>query len=120
MSSAGEAEAPPKQRRSPRFVFDSLVRLTAFRPEKEIPLWGRSTDLSREGIGMTVMTGQLVPDEVVGIEIPLPSASAIAVRASVRYCRETRCGCEFVEMRDAVREAIGAACERLRTAIGRR
>lgn len=27
MSSVGEAEAPPKQRRSPRFVFDSLVRL---------------------------------------------------------------------------------------------
>ena len=68
MSSAGEAKAPPKQRRSPRFAFDALVRLTAFRPEKETSLWGRSTDLCREGIGMRVMTGQLELDEVVGME----------------------------------------------------
>ena len=44
----------PTQRRSPRFPFDSLVRVTAFRLGEENQLWGRSTDLCREGIGVTV------------------------------------------------------------------
>jgi hypothetical protein len=54
----------PEQRRSPRFLFDSLVRLTASRLGKEAQVWGRSTDLCREGIGVTV-TGELTPEELV-------------------------------------------------------
>ena len=41
----------PEQRRSPRFPFDSLVRVTASRLGEEAQVWGRSTDLCREGIG---------------------------------------------------------------------
>jgi hypothetical protein len=118
MSGLGESDPRPKQRRNPRFLFDSLVRVATPRLGEETPLWGRSTDLCREGIGMKVMTGQLLLEEVVGIEIPLPSASSVAVRASVRYCNEARCGCEFIELRDLDREAIRVACERLRKAGG--
>src|SRR5207253_4266989 len=41
----------PEQRRSPRFPFDSLVRVTASRRGEEAQVWGRSTDLCREGCG---------------------------------------------------------------------
>jgi hypothetical protein len=40
-----------EQRRTPRFSFDSLVRVTASRLGEEAQVWGRSTDLCREGIG---------------------------------------------------------------------
>jgi len=119
MSRPTTSDPPLKQRRSPRFPFDSLVRVASPRLGEETPLWGRSTDLCREGIGMEVMIGELVPDEVVGMEIALPSAISVAVRASVRYYTEARCGCEFVDLHDPQREAIQAACERLRKAAGR-
>ena len=54
-------EAQREQRRSPRFPFDSLVRVTAVHAGNETRLWGRSTDLCPEGIGVTVI-GELKPD----------------------------------------------------------
>jgi c-di-GMP-binding flagellar brake protein YcgR len=119
MSGPAEHDSRPKQRRSPRFPFDSLVRVATHRLGQATPLWGRSTNLSCEGIGMTVMAGQLIPEELIGMEIALPSAGSVSIKASVRYCNEVRCGCEFVEMHDLQREAILSACERLRKA-GRR
>src|SRR5205085_9798485 len=85
----------PEQRRSPRFPFDSLVRVTASRPGEEEQVWGRSTDLCREGIGVTV-TGELTPKELVAMQIPLPSTKPMNVRASVRYCNPARCGFELL------------------------
>jgi len=41
---------------------------------------GRSTDLCREGIGVTV-TGELTPEELVAMQIPLPSTKPMNVRA---------------------------------------
>ena len=81
----------PEQRRSPRFPFDSLVRVTASRRGEEAQVWGRSTDLCREGIGLTV-TGELTPEELVAMQIPLPSTKPMNVRASVRYCTQARSG----------------------------
>ena len=78
----------PEQRRSPRFPFDSLVRVTASCRGEEAQVWGRSTDLCREGIGVTV-TGELTPEE------------------------QARSGFEFVDLRNQQREAIEAACEKL-------
>ena len=104
-----------KQRRSPRFPFDSLVRVTAFRLGKETPLWGRSTDLCREGIGVTVAS-DVTPEELVAMQVPLPSTEPINVRASVRYRNQDQCGFEFVDLHNQQREAIQAACDRLRNA----
>jgi hypothetical protein len=50
-----------KQRRSPRFPFDSLVRVTVLPLVEETRLRGRSTDLWREGVGVTV-AGELTPE----------------------------------------------------------
>jgi hypothetical protein len=107
----------PRRRRSPRFQFDSLVRMTAFRLGEETQLWGRSTDLCREGIGVTV-AGELTPEELVALQIPLPEAEIVTVKASVRYCNQGHCGFEFVDLRNRRVEAIQAACEKLRKASG--
>lgn len=109
----------PKQRRSPRFPFDSLVRVTAFRIREGPLLWGRSTDLCRDGIGVTI-TCELTPEELVAMQIPLPSTKPMNVRASVRYCNQARCGFEFVDLRNQQHEAIEAACEKLSKASGHR
>src|SRR5204863_9999411 len=114
---SGASAVLPEQRRSPRCPFDSLVRVTASRPGEEEQVWGRSTDLCREGIGVTV-TGELTPNELVAMQIPLPSTKPMNVRASVRYCNPARCGVEFVDLPDQQREAIEAACEKLSKASG--
>jgi len=106
-----------EQRRSPRFPFDSLVGVAASRFGKEAQVWGRSTDLCREGIGVTV-TGELTPEELVAMQIPLPSTKPMNVRASVRYCNQAHCGFEFVDVRDQQHEAIEAACEKLSKGSG--
>ena len=92
MSGPGESKSHLKQRRSPRFPFDSLVRLTVNSPGKQPSFWGRSTDLCRDGIGVILVSGRVTPQELVGMEIPLPAATAVTVEASVRYCKEARCG----------------------------
>ena len=101
------------QRRSPRFPFDSLVGVTALRLGEETHVWGRSTDLCREGIGVTI-TGELTPEEPVVMQIPLPSTKPFTVRASVRYCKQAHCGFEFLRLSNEQRNEIEAACEKLR------
>ena len=61
---------------------------------------------------MTV-TSELTPEELVAMQIPLPSTKPMNVRASVRYS-----GFEFVDLRNQQREAIEAACEKLSKASG--
>ena len=112
MFGSSTSDLHPEQRRSPRFPFDSLVRVTASRLGEEAQIWGRSTDLCREGIGVSV-TGKLTPEEVVAMQIPLPSSWPMNVRASVRYCNQARCGFQFVDLRNKQRDEIEAACEKL-------
>jgi len=108
---------PPKQRRSPRFPFDSLLRVTLFPLAEGTGLWGRSIDLCREGIGLTV-AAELTPEELVAVQIPLATDKQETVSASVRYCNQGRCGFEFVNLDEQQREAIQVACEKLRKTSG--
>ena len=119
MFGSGASDLHPEQRRSPRFPFDSLVCVTAFRLSAETRVWGRSTDLCLEGIGVTV-TGELTPGELVAMQIPLPSTKPMNVSASVRYCNQAHCGFEFVLVRNQQHEAIEAACEKLKKTSGSR
>jgi PilZ domain-containing protein len=57
-----------------------------------------------------------VPGELVAMQVPLPSTEPINVRASVRYRNQDQCGFEFVDLHNQQREAIQAACDRLRNA----
>jgi len=45
MFGSSASDLHPEQRRSPRFPFDSLVRVPASRPGEEEQVWGRPTDL---------------------------------------------------------------------------
>ena len=118
MLPGGAIGSPPKQRRSPRFPFDSLVRVTLFSLAQGAGLWGRSTDLCREGIGVTV-TSELTPEELVAMQIPLAADKPVTVNACVRYCQQGRCGFEFVNLDEPQRDAIQAACEKLSKSSGR-
>ena len=42
MFGSSASDLHPEQRRSPRFPFDSLVRVTAFRRGEEAQIWGRT------------------------------------------------------------------------------
>ena len=111
-------EVPPRQpvpekRRSRRFQFDSLVRMTSSRFGTEVRLWGRSTDLSHLGIGVTV-SADLTLDEKVALQIQLPKAQIVTLNGSVRYCKQGRCGLEFLDAQRNEIEAIRSACEKLR------
>jgi len=64
------------------------------------------------------VTGELTPEELVAMQIPLPSTKPMNVRASVRYCTQARSGFEFVDLRNQQREAIEAACEKLSKVSG--
>ena len=90
--------------------------MTLFRPGREIRLWGQSTDLSQEGIGVTVI-GHLTAEQVVALQISLPEAKMVTFTASVRYCKRRHCGFEFIDVQPSQREVIRAACQKLRTAI---
>jgi len=114
---AGSTTGPTKQRRSPRFPFDSLLRVTLFPLAEGTGLWARSLDLCREGIGLTV-GAELALDELVAVEIPLATDKPETVSASVRYCNQGRCGFEFVNLDGRQREAIQAACEKLSKTSG--
>src|SRR5438874_11992230 len=105
MFGSSASDLHPEQRRSRRFPFDSLVRVAAFRLGEEAQVWGRSTDLCREGIGVSV-TSELTPEELVAMQIPRPSSQAMNVRASVRYCNPARSGLECVDLRDQQRTAM--------------
>ena len=113
MFSPSASKVHPEQRRVPRFPFDSLVCVTAFRLGKKTQLWGRSTDLCRDGIGVTV-SADLSSDEIVALQIQLPRAKIVTVNAWVRYCKQGRCGLEFRDPGHTEIEAIRAACEKLR------
>jgi PilZ domain len=106
-------ETFPEKRRSPRFQFDSLVRMTSSRFGTEVRLWGRSTDLSQLGIGVTI-SADLTRDEVVALQIQLPKAKIVTINGSVRYCNQGRCGLEFQDSSHTEIEAIRSACAKLR------
>jgi len=61
---------------------------------------------------------RLTPEELVAMQIPLPSTKPMNVRAAVRYCNQARCGFQFVDLRNQQRDEIEAACEKLSKASG--
>jgi hypothetical protein len=79
MSGSGTSDLYPEQRRSPRFPFDSLVRLTALPLGEKAQVWGRSADLSRGHRGERHRP--INPEELVAMQIPLPSTKPMNARA---------------------------------------
>ena len=102
-----------RDRRFPRYIFDTKIKAHVFRNGETIDVWGRSTELGLDGIGGT-LTGELEPGEVVTMELPLPlSPYPLKLRAVVRYRTGLRHGFEFLTMTPPDREALTRVCEML-------
>ncbi len=106
-----------RKRRFTRYPLDIRVSVKVFRPEAPAMLWGRSTEFSQDGIGIT-LTGQLEPGEVATLELTLPGGGPpLRLRALVRYRDGLRHGFEFLARDEMQQDAILRTCELL--SIGR-
>src|SRR5271166_6895837 len=102
-------------RRFARFAIDARMQVRMFQAGEFRSCWGRSTELSQDGIGAT-LTGDLETGEIVSLEIPLPlSPYPLKVRAIVRYRQGLRYGFEFLTLGEPQRETIRRVCEMLAT-----
>lgn len=117
---SGQAVATAKdQRRQRRFVryrFDARVQLSVFRDGLTTAHWGRASEVSQDGIGIT-LSGELHSGEVVSMELPIPlPPHSIKLRAVVRHVAGLRCGFEFLVVTDEQRQILRQVCALLASA----
>jgi len=96
------------RRTSSRFHLNVPVDVTVLRSGIPQAVPGRCLNLGERGVA-GVLAGELVPGEIVGVELRLPLLSdALQARARVCYHDKLRCGLEFLglskEQRAAIRE----------------
>jgi hypothetical protein len=114
-SEAKASTGSQSPRRYPRYPADMRISLQVFRPTGTVSLWGRSTELGEDGIGGT-LTGEVEPGEVVSLELSLPAAYPMKLRALVRYRSGLRHGFEFLALSSEQKETLHRVCEMLATA----
>ncbi len=104
------AKANRRLRRFSRSRFDARIEVSVFREGQTTSYWGRTSELSVDGIGAT-LSGQLQVGEVVSLEFPIPvPPHIIKVRAVVRYSDGLRCGFEFLVVTEEQRLLLREAC----------
>ena len=111
MTESAATQGRSNQRAYPRYMMDVRVTVQAFRNGQNLGLWGRSTEMGADGVGVT-LTGELEPGEVVTLEFQPPAAhSAIKLRAIVRYRQGLRHGFEFLALSGEQRASIQRSCQ---------
>ena len=104
------AKANRAQRRFSRSRFDVRIQVAIFREGLTSTCWGRTSELSLDGIGAT-LSGELRVGEVVSLEFPIPlPPHIIKVRAVVRYSDGLRCGFEFLVVTNEQRLLLREVC----------
>ncbi len=104
------AKANRRLRRFSRSRFDARIQVSVFREGLTTTYWGRTSELSVDGIGAT-LSGQLQVGEVVSLEFPIPvPPHIIKVRAVVRYNDGLRCGFEFLVVSNEQRLLLREVC----------
>ncbi|MFZ0797270.1 MAG: PilZ domain-containing protein [Terriglobales bacterium] len=104
------AKACQRLRRYTRYRFDVRIQASVFREGQTIAYWGRTSELSQDGIGAT-LSGELQSGEVVSLEFPIPlPPHLMKLRAVVRYCKGLHCGFEFLVMTDEQRLLVRQLC----------
>jgi TonB family protein len=95
------------RRRSARFHLNAPVDVTVLRSGIPEAVPGRCLNLGERGVA-GVLAGELVPGEIVGVELRLPlSPDTLRTRARVCYQDKLRCGLEFMGLSAQQRTAIG-------------
>lgn len=98
------------QRRFARCRFDARIQVSVFREGLTTTCWGRTSELSLDGIGAT-LSGELRVGEVVSLEFPIPlPPHVIKVRAIVRYSEGLRCGLQFLVVTDEQKLLLREVC----------
>jgi len=104
------AKTQPVPRRFARCRFDARIQVAVFREGLTITYWGRTSELSLDGVGAT-LSGELRVGEVVSLEFPIPlPPHVIKVRAVVRYSDGLRCGLEFLVVTAEQRLLLREVC----------
>ncbi len=112
MSDHKPSAAKPRhgQRRFARSGFDVRIQVAVFRDGVTTTCWGRTNELSLDGIGAT-LSGELRVGEVVSLEFPIPlPPHVIKVRAIVRYSDGLRYGLQFLIVTDEQRLLLREVC----------
>jgi TonB family protein len=105
------------RRRSPRFHLNVPVDVTVLRSGIPQAMPGRCLNLGERGVA-GVIAGELVPGEIVGVELRLPvSSDWLRTRARVCYQDELCCGLEFLGLSAQQRAAIGEWAERTKAKV---
>src|SRR4030088_1619626 len=96
----------PSRRRVPRYEAQVPLDVTVLRSGIPDTLPGRAVNLCERGIA-AVMAGELIPGEIVGMEIRLEGAAGpVRTRALVRHQDHLRCGMEFLGLSNEQQAAI--------------
>jgi hypothetical protein len=97
-------------RRFTRYRFDVRIQVSVFREGETFTCWGRTSELSLDGIGAT-LSGEFQPGEVVSMEFPIPlPPHEMKLRAVARYSDGLRCGFEFLVVSEEQRLLLRQVC----------
>lgn len=105
------------RRKSSRFHLNAPVDVTVLRSGIPEAMPGRCLNLGERGVA-GVLAGELVPGEIVGVELRLPLLSdVLQARARVCYHDKLRCGLEFLGLSEEQRVAIREWADRTKAKI---
>lgn len=102
---------PRLARKFARYSFDTRLTISVHRSGAKHHLWGRTADISENGVAATV-SDELRVGEVVSLQFSLGNQN-MEMRAAVRFQKGHFCGFEFLTLQEQVREQIRSGCERL-------
>ena len=106
-----QRQRPQSRRHSLRYGLQEPLDVTVLRSGVPDSVPGRSLNLGPGGLA-AVLAGELLPGEVVGVEILLPkSIVPLRARARVRHHDKLRCGMEFVGLSAEQQAAIRSFAE---------
>lgn len=105
------------RRKSTRFHLNAPVDITVLRSGIPLAVPGRCLNLGERGVA-GVLAGELVPGEIVGVELRLPLLpDALQARARVCYYDKLRCGLEFLGLSEEQRAVIREWSDRAKAKI---
>jgi TonB family protein len=105
-AAGAQAQHRPSRRNSLRYGLQAPLDVTVLRSGIPDSVPGRSLNLGAGGVA-AVLAGELLPGEVVGVEIRLPQSMVpLRARARVRHHDKLRCGMEFVGLSAEQQAAI--------------
>jgi hypothetical protein len=103
-------KAYDRERHYKRHRFDVAIQAAVFRHGETINCWGRTTEVSLDGIGAN-LSGELQVGEVVSLEFSIPIApGSMTLRAVVRSSEGRRCGFEFLVVTDDQKRILRQVC----------